>query len=310
MSVRTTRIFNIREAAAYFLKEPIRLVLDSRLGRLLPLPAFVPTKCGDLIGRCRDYRERLQTVERLFPGLRVRGGPFRGMRYAKPVGYCGVLFARLAGTYESELHMVFETAICAGYSRVLDIGSAEGYYAVGLALRLREAVVYAFDTSWLARHLCRLNARVNRVDRRVCCRDGVYDAAQVESLCLGERVLLISDCEGFEGEIFRRADPSVYRTTDLLIEVHRSAGDCFAEQLSTRLSRTHDSVLISPVADEAKLQLLDLELRASAECNTLATIVMENRLRTQTHGWLLLASRANGTLCDVARHLSRDAGKV
>ena len=46
MGVRNCRVSNIREAAAYFLKEPMRHALESRLGDCLPLPALVPGRLG------------------------------------------------------------------------------------------------------------------------------------------------------------------------------------------------------------------------------------------------------------------------
>jgi hypothetical protein len=48
---------------------------------------------------------------------------------------------KFLGTYERELHRVIERAIWRRPKYVLNIGCAEGFYAVGLAIRLNDAQV-------------------------------------------------------------------------------------------------------------------------------------------------------------------------
>ena len=52
---------------------------------------------------------------------------------------------KLIGSYEEEVHLIIEEIIRRRYSIVVNIGCAEGYYAVGFALRIPDAIVYAFD---------------------------------------------------------------------------------------------------------------------------------------------------------------------
>src|SRR5947208_14457083 len=78
---------------------------------------------------------------------RVRLGPFAGMRYAQnSVG--SAYLPKLLGIYERELTLHVE-AICRGTpSLIVDLGTAEGYYAVGVAVRNPQArdVGVALDT--------------------------------------------------------------------------------------------------------------------------------------------------------------------
>ena len=65
---------------------------------------------------------------------KVAAGPFAGMRYI--TRSCGSKLApKVIGCYERELHPAIENAIRGDYQRIIDIGCAEGYYAVGLAWR-------------------------------------------------------------------------------------------------------------------------------------------------------------------------------
>jgi hypothetical protein len=52
---------------------------------------------------------------------------------------------KFLGTYELELHRVIERAIELRPKYVLNVGCAEGFYPVGLAIRLSDAQIFAAD---------------------------------------------------------------------------------------------------------------------------------------------------------------------
>ena len=129
---------------------------------------------GSFYGHARWTREVAERNERLrelgrelFPDLTVLAGPFVGMKYTSHQAFGSTLLPKLLGSYESELHGVLEEMLINNYASVVDIGCAEGYYAVGLGLRLPEAEVYAFDTAIEARQSCCALAKLNRLDNRV-----------------------------------------------------------------------------------------------------------------------------------------------
>src|SRR4051794_35375378 len=75
---------------------------------------------------------------------RILSGPFAGMRYlTDSVG--SVLEAKLLGTYEKELHGIVSSLARKCFDLVIDIGAAEGYYAVGLARSMPSARIIAFE---------------------------------------------------------------------------------------------------------------------------------------------------------------------
>lgn len=77
-------------------------------------------------------------LERML-GLTVRRGPFAGLRYPSHDAVGSSLWPKLLGSYEAELAPTFEALCATPYRTVVDVGAAEGYYAVGLGLRLGEA---------------------------------------------------------------------------------------------------------------------------------------------------------------------------
>ena len=171
-------------------------------------------------------------------GSRVLVGPFSGMRLnrASSWGADGDFMPKLLGTYEEDLHSVLERAIAAGPRTVVNVGCAEGYYSVGLALRLPSAKIYAFDLDSRAMAACALTARENSVSERVV----------VEGLCTTERLsqlaslpghtFLVLDCEGAERALLDPSKVPGLIGCDILVETH---GADIAELLSRNFRATH-----------------------------------------------------------------------
>ena len=85
----------------------------------------------------RDLR-RLEAAVNLACNGRVASGPFAGMRHGD-IAVGSVLTVKLLGTYEKELWPIIDQIIATAYPLIIDIGAAEGYYAVGLAMRIPAA---------------------------------------------------------------------------------------------------------------------------------------------------------------------------
>ncbi|MBC8139123.1 MAG: hypothetical protein H8F28_24890, partial [Fibrella sp.] len=106
-------------------------------------------------------------------GMKVLSGPFTGMNYISESAGSSFL-PKLIGSYESELHGVLKTVLAKKYETVVDVGSAEGYYAVGLAMRLGGSPqIYAFDINPEAQALC----------RKLIAANGMADKVVIESFC-------------------------------------------------------------------------------------------------------------------------------
>src|ERR1700751_5228426 len=81
----------------------------------------------------RNFRAKQALCRRY--GEQILEGPFEGMKYPYDVVLSSCV-PKLVGCYEEELHSVIEQIIRGRYSIVVNVGCAEGYYAVGLALKM------------------------------------------------------------------------------------------------------------------------------------------------------------------------------
>jgi hypothetical protein len=163
-------------------------------------------------------------------GPEVRRGPFRGMRYEVDRV---VAVQKLIGAYERELHDWLERALARRPDRFVDIGAADGYYAIGIARR--GVRVEAFEMSRFARRQLGELAKLNGVTIHM---HGTATAARLRRLPL-DRTLVLSDCEGAEVDIFDAETVAALRTATVLIEVHESLRPGAEATLRRRFSKTH-----------------------------------------------------------------------
>lgn len=209
-----------------------------------------------------EYHRRLITrtpnvdivaaVRQLSPGLIVRNGPFAGMKYAQTESCGSALFPKLLGSYERELQPLIESGDQRGYRAVVDVGCAEGYYAVGLARRWPAVEVYAYDIDGKAQRACAemavLNGVANRVHVRAQC-----GPSTLSELAMQPPSLIVSDCEGYEDELFSEAVIEKLRGHDFLIELHDYFDITISPRLKQRFSRTHEMQSIYSVDDIQKV---------------------------------------------------------
>ena len=172
-------------------------------------------------------------------GTRIHQGPFAGMQYVDHATE-GALIPRLLGTYESELHPHLAAFAAQDLDCVIDVGCAEGYYAVGLACMMPGVVVHAHDIDDKARIACAALAARNGVADRVLIGgefppDGFEDFA-------GRRVLVMVDAEGAEDDILQPALSPSLATMNIIVETHDLYKPGVKARLIERFSPTHDIV--------------------------------------------------------------------
>ena len=147
----------------------------------------------------------------------VQDGPFRGMRYTRAAVLTHHATPNLLGTYERQLYPFLEEAALRS-DLIIDIGSAEGYYAVGLA-RLTGKPVVAFDVNGYERQMIEEMAVLNQVSSLLTISDWC-DSAKLVDLVRGRRALVFCDIEGGEFSLFTPDVVEALRDCDVLIELH------------------------------------------------------------------------------------------
>jgi hypothetical protein len=168
-------------------------------------------------------------------GHRVLSGPFEGMVLTQTAERQHI-GPYLIGTYELELHSWLEEVFRGRYSQVLDIGSNFGYYAIGFARRFPTTTIIAFDPDWWARRAVVEMAATNGV-KNITIR-GFCTAAWLREH-LPEGTLILSDCEGYERQLFCSEPVPALSTATMIIELHEETPGELMSQLRERFERTH-----------------------------------------------------------------------
>ncbi|MET0295047.1 MAG: hypothetical protein ABW042_08520 [Phenylobacterium sp.] len=174
-------------------------------------------------------------------GLVILEGPFQGMLYTDRQTE-GALLCRLFGSYESELHPHLARFAAEGLDCVIDIGCAEGYYAVGLARLMPQAVVHAHDIDEKARVECALLAERNGVADRVKI-GGLFAPAEFEGFA-DRRCLVICDTEGAEDDLLDPAVSPALAGMRLIVETHEMFRPGVIGRLTERFAATHHIVRV------------------------------------------------------------------
>jgi len=260
-----------------------RLGLRSLKARLLGLGRRTARPTTADFARQSGEQIRLLGLDK----LEVLSGPFKGMRYGD-FSYNSALIPKLLGTYEADLHGWVGEALGAGYDAVINIGCAEGYYAVGFAYANPGIDVVAFDTSSVALDMMSKLAALNGLQDRVRVADA-HTPAELESLLRRyRRPLLLVDIEGAEDELLdiRRA-PSL-ESADMIIETHDGYNFGVTRRLMERFWPTHRFEITG--GREAEDQPLPAIVR-----ERIADPAMVRQLMTESRGlpelWLRFRAR-------------------
>ena len=188
----------------------------------------------------RKYLRSQRLLERVLAasGGRVMSGPFAGMRLGDS-SFCSVLTPKLLGTYELELHGAVEAALARSPRQVVVAGAAEGFYAVGIALRLPLAQVTAFEANPEARDALVDAARTNGVADRIVVA-GLCDAGGMSEALAGVGpAMVVCDIEGSEGVLIDPAIVPSLLEADILVETHDFLAPGVEELLVRRFQRSH-----------------------------------------------------------------------
>jgi hypothetical protein len=187
-----------------------------------------------------QYETVCRWLSRRF-GLIVQIGPFAGMQYTR--GSRGSVYPpKLIGCYESELHPLVRRIADSGYRTIVNIGAAEGYYAVGLARLMPGATVHAFDTDPQAAPLGRALGAANGVESRVVYGTECTHARLQELLDLGS--LVVCDIEGGETTLLDPVAAPALAHSDILVECHDFLPAPTSARVAERFRPTHDVTLI------------------------------------------------------------------
>jgi hypothetical protein len=174
-------------------------------------------------------------------GRRVVSGSFQGMKFNLP----NFNTAMLLGTWEKELFQVIEVIKNSSYSKILCIGAAEGYYAVGLGLNHKDTPVIAFEEIPEYRSFLQNLAESNRLKnirfKKRCNRENLKDSLDSDT---GRCSLIFCDIEGGEIELLNPEKITSLRNSHILVEIHEMYQTNCEKTLIERFSNTHQIQIV------------------------------------------------------------------
>ena len=223
-------------------------------------------------------------------GDALQHGPYKGLKYPR-LSHKGelILASKYLGTFEAEIVPFIESTHQRRYNQIHNIGAADGYYAVGSALRHPEAHVVAWE----------MLPYFSQVTKAVADANGVADRLELRGICevdslmssssAGGRTLIICDCEGAEDVLM---DPEVLRGLapyDLIIECHEMFAPGVTQRIRDRFALTHDIDEVETrlrSIEDVPLEILDILPRGKGE---IVRAIEEPRQYRMT--WLFISAR-------------------
>jgi hypothetical protein len=151
----------------------------------------------------------------------ILAGPFSGVKLEKLGWGRRDFISYSAGMYEEEL-LSFFSRTKGLFVTFIDIGAADGYYAVSSLKKDFFRRVYAFEISKMGRRNIQSNAVINNVAHKIVIR-GRFSSDFLENLeedFIWDSTLILCDIEGAEFELFDLKLLSIVSKAHLLIEVH------------------------------------------------------------------------------------------
>lgn len=195
----------------------------------------------------------------------VEAGPFAGMRYPPDLLVRTDAPLAMLGKYEREVESAVTELVrvlrASPRSLFLDLGCADGYYAVGVAHVVPGIRVEASDLARSARAATRALARANDVTVTIRGRATARHLARLAR----ETVAVLSDIEGAEVDVLTADIAKALAHAHLLIEVHEGARPGAGKVVTERFHHTHDVQTIGVESDMSELsgvrEMRTIELR-------------------------------------------------
>ncbi len=238
-------------------------------------------------------RQRLSRLIAQSLDFETKYGPFKGLRLIEnSVWSPGDLAVKLLGVYEQELFSAIGDQVARAPDCILNIGAADGYYAVALKRLLSGARVVAYDMDPRAASACHQTAQLNGVSIEMEAAFSLPDlfaASQQHN-----RVFVLMDCEGCEDMLLRIEQFSALGNISFLIECHDQVAPGVTDGLKAAMETSHTVEIIYEGSRNPN---------ALAELNQMTSIekyLLCCEFRGTTMNWLYAVPKESGSKKDIA----------
>jgi hypothetical protein len=174
----------------------------------------------------------------------VSMGPFNGLKFSDKLGWGNQndLTSQLLGFYELEVvKLIHELA---SHDRVfIDIGAANGFYAVGVAKCFDINHVYCYEMTEWGRSAILNNAIINNVQHKLSILGKCDQEALSKASCAyaNSSCIVLVDIEGGEFKLLDKNAFQLFRYSDIIVELHDWMSDDLSatQKMLINSSETH-----------------------------------------------------------------------
>jgi len=211
----------------------------SKIGKGMLLTNFFRGLSDKLTPNTVSKRRRTiaARIDKIFNST-IAYGPFRGMKLLKnPRWSIGDKASMMLCFYEKEVLDSLQR-VPASYRTFIDLGAADGYYAVGVLVNNMFDRSYAFEISEEGQNLIRQNAAENGVADRIVV-GGIADKNFYNALSQDAQrsAVILVDIEGGEFDLLDRDVFSALKDAIFIVELH----DWFFDDGAARLQKLKDA---------------------------------------------------------------------
>ena len=165
---------------------------------------------------------------------RVHGGPFNGMIFHSPT------LPMLLGTYEMETHPAIVRIRDFEIDRVINIGAAVGFYAIGFARLFPRAAIHTFEVQTSFRAMMEDNEIRNSMPDRII-PQGLCTITDVDRLTGSPGLsVVVIDVEGAELELLDPAKAPSLAQSLVFVELHDIHIPGCTDTIRGRFRETHE----------------------------------------------------------------------
>ena len=169
----------------------------------------------------QSARQRvLDHLQGLYGG-QVQYGLFKGMELGGEVWWSKYdLSTKILGVYEEHVLARIGEFYSASSAPFIDIGAADGYFAVGVAKSLPAAKVFAFEISDRGRSVLQNNAQLNECSSAIAVGDEATYEALANIISMHQSALVLIDIEGDEYQLLDSEMLSLLSSSTVIVELH------------------------------------------------------------------------------------------
>ena len=203
---------------------------------------LIPAKIRNWIRPLKDPLGAIMSwLIRIISKNRVCSGPFAGMEFRYP----DLEYAMLLGTWELELAEVWELIFANDFSVMVDVGAAEGYYAIGMTYRKPDAKVIAYEMDEHVRNKLNTMKELNGASLEILGKCTLSELEELGSRLEGGFILM--DVEGFEAVLLDPVAIPALRHSTILVELHEMYAEGCTTLIEERFLSTHEIRLIKGI---------------------------------------------------------------